>query len=121
VALPAHMAILLVCHTAGNYAMLRLYNHSSLIIYSVWPLIVLVATTFETLAYTFAARLYEESKIQIFSAKRIYSKNMHIQRRQFRAMRPVRVDIGSFFPLKKSTLLVFSFCIIDNTITLLLV
>jgi len=119
IVVPAHMAILLFCHSGSNYAMLRFYDDSSLLIYLVWPLISMAATVFETVAYSFAANLYEESRRQLRSARRL-KEPVHLKK-QYLAIRPIRVDVGFFFPFQKVTILTFTRVNIDNTITALLI
>jgi len=119
--LPSHMGIVMAAHILGNYAALRLFDESSTLVYAVWPLIVVIAICFETMTYTIAGAVFESSKLMLFSAKRINTKENGRQRRQFMAIRPVRVQIGHFFPLDRSTLFNFWLIVVENTITVLFI
>jgi len=122
IVLTSHMAILLSCHIQAAYGILRLFNFSSILVYLVWPLIFLIATIFESVGYTISSKLYETSKLQILTAKGIgSSSDRRYLEKQFRCIRPVRIDIGHFFPLSKSTLFNFWLAVMENTTTILFI
>jgi len=121
IVLPSHMAILLACHIAASYAALRLYHSSSFLVYLVWPLIFVMATIFQAVGYTISASLLENAKIQLETSKRLQSSGRKYLIRQFRSVRPIRIDISYFFEISKSTLFNFWRSVIENTITVLLI
>jgi len=119
--LPCQMALVMCAHIAGNYATIRLFHASSIFIYTTWPLAVVITTVFEAVAYTIGAQVFHVSKEQIFSSKRIKGKKLALTKRQYNAIRPSRIQVGSFFPVDKSTLFNFWLIAMENTITVLFI
>ena len=77
---------------------------------------------YEILAFTWSAKLFQESKCQQLSAKRLSGGKQGKELKQiFRSIRPLRIQCGSFFPIKRSTLFQFGMVVIENTITVVLI
>ena len=120
IALPT-IVIILIAHISAFYAVIRFVNQCPFFVYLTFPIIAIGYAIFETVAFTWGAKLLEASQAQIWSVKILYKVNANEISRQFSSIQPLKISIGHYFAITKTTLFTFSKVVIENTITALFI
>jgi len=99
---PYAMGVLIILIVSTTHATIKMYGDFPLILYLPMPFYSIVLTTFGAILSPSFTGIHELSLQFLTSSKIVLARNK-ISSRKLRSERPLRINIGPFFPMKKAT------------------